>query len=692
MRYSSNGNGMRGVGSVVQRSARYSNNEKDSNVTTSTRPPQTRVALVTKDRNALIQTPQKPAKRGIIMPPPEKHNDRPLMSSAPKAPARPPLTPRIAGSTSTTPSLRKAPRSEVNGTPYTVQKDEYTPPGVTPRSNSRRTRIESPNSTPSSTPTPGASAPRLADPPRGFGAEDALRPSVTFSPASEFIKDRQNANSKFFYASDAKGPAPPQRPIPHTASSSFLYANGKSIPPVIKSNSSAVGSSVGEDRLSPMFFHANGAPDIPTRSHSPTGSNLSASRVSSRLTAHKSSQQPPVSPQKVPSRSSIVSARSNPTPTSSPLPPRPNTAAARGKSAQSIAASRRVSLEPQQNGRPFSAAGGFDFTSSAGKVPRSPEASPPASPTTFSSLGTVSTLGGEGDEKAQDRDAEGHSLGSPMRARSPVRVGGSLEQMNELAAEARRNRKVLDLEITNSSLEAINRTLERQMRKQTAELRRYRRLSRSGRLSLADSTPGRNSHAMDGADLSDMSDMSEDGDEGDEDGEEHTSEEESVDDGSMSPGAIAESDARHRSRDEKRFRVELSKHQQLIADSVGMNSSLRRCIAWTEELIEEGQKALAYSVRPCDVNIGGRVLISEDIEIDESEGLSEIGAKLVREARRKRGASLSPSSSSFGGSNTGDAWVDRNDRDSGIELPANYRPDPRSCDGSKTHMELLLPP
>lgn len=59
--------------------------------------------------------------------------------------------------------------------------------------------------------------------------------------------------------------------------------------------------------------------------------------------------------------------------------------------------------------------------------------------------------------------------------------------MNELAANARRERKVLDLEISNSSLLAINRTLEREMRKQTAELRRFRRLSCSGRLSVAPS-------------------------------------------------------------------------------------------------------------------------------------------------------------------------------------------------------------
>lgn len=78
------------------------------------------------------------------------------------------------------------------------------------------------------------------------------------------------------------------------------------------------------------------------------------------------------------------------------------------------------------------------------------------------------------------------------RPASPVKHSESgqskIDQMNELAANARRERKVLDLEISNSSLLAINRTLEREMRKQNAELRRYRRLSRSGRISIAPSS------------------------------------------------------------------------------------------------------------------------------------------------------------------------------------------------------------
>lgn len=220
----------------------------------------------------------------------------------------------------------------------------------------------------------------------------------------------------------------------------------------------------------------------------------------------------------------------------------------------------------------------------------------------------------EGSESAMADDSS-----SVSGLRSPVKAGGSLEQLNELAANARRERKVLDLEITNSSLAAINRTLEREMRKQSAELRRYRRLSRSGRLSIATavSRPSIGSHlSLGGISEDPHSDLSgEEYDNEDED-EDDASELDSVDDGTLSPTALAESDARHRKRDEERLQLDLAKHQQLLVDSQKMNQSIKRCLGWTEELILEGNKALAYKVHVSDVELGGRVLIADDHDDD----------------------------------------------------------------------------
>jgi hypothetical protein len=247
---------------------------------------------------------------------------------------------------------------------------------------------------------------------------------------------------------------------------------------------------------------------------------------------------------------------------------------------------------------------------------------------------------------------------------SPIKTGHSIEHMNYLAANARRERKVLDLEITNSSLGAINRTLEREMRKQTAELRRYRRLSRSGRLSIATSASIRSTSGdlsiMEGVEGMALSDMSEEDTETD--SELDSSDSESLDDGSLSPNAMAESDLKHRKKDEKRLQLDLSKHQQLLIDSQKMNQSLKRCLGWTEELINEGRKALAYHVRVSDVELGGRVLAADEIEGEDkgAEGLGEVGKRMLRVARL---------AAANGTANWG-ATAEGGDRDSGIELDA----------------------
>lgn len=254
----------------------------------------------------------------------------------------------------------------------------------------------------------------------------------------------------------------------------------------------------------------------------------------------------------------------------------------------------------------------------------------------------------EGEDEDDDEDSDSISSGGEVKE-EVLKAGDSIERMNELAAVARKERKVLDLEIRNSSLEAINRTLEREMRKQTAELRRYKRLSRSGRLSMATRASSRATSgalsAVDEKEGNDLSDNSRDNtdleDEEDEEEEEDgmSSDEDFIDDGTLSPGAVAEHDLKHRKKDEKRLRLDLSKHQQLLIDSQKMNQSLKKCLGWTEELINEGKRALDYRVKTSDIGtLAPRVLAhdefdDDDVEID-NEGMSAIGASLLREARR----------------------------------------------------------
>lgn len=203
--------------------------------------------------------------------------------------------------------------------------------------------------------------------------------------------------------------------------------------------------------------------------------------------------------------------------------------------------------------------------------------------------------------------------------------------MNELATNARRERKVLDLEISNSSLLAINRTLERELRKQGAELRRFRRLSRSGRLSAPDGAAtritSRHSSLQDdtrdsysGDDVSHLDSIYETSDD----------EQDSLD-SSMRSDSASDSPSHsssQRAKDEKRLLLDLSKHRQLLIDSQKMSQSIKRCLTWTDELISEGTKALQYKVHVSDVELGGRIIVREDGE----EELANRGTALLSPA------------------------------------------------------------
>lgn len=205
-------------------------------------------------------------------------------------------------------------------------------------------------------------------------------------------------------------------------------------------------------------------------------------------------------------------------------------------------------------------------------------------------------------------------------------------------AEARRERKVLDLEISNSSLLAINKSLERELRKQKAELKRFRRLSRAGQFAV---TQRRSSDGDE-----DISTLDEETDLPDFDDDDEgarpsspfhsqpdtdSSDEESTDSSAvpLSPGAQAARDDAQRAEDESRLRLDLSRHRELLMDTQRMNQSLQRCLYWTEGLIKDGRKALEYQVVSSEVKLGGRILSVDDADevssqVDDAESVHSI--------------------------------------------------------------------
>ncbi|KJZ76177.1 hypothetical protein HIM_04633 [Hirsutella minnesotensis 3608] len=642
-----------------------------------------RPPLRNKDRNhqnapLLTSTSRSTTASVAKMPVTDRPRQPQLSAAAARSVKSSPLTPKIASkgpALNTTPlaaARRPQParnaRDDVGSPLGTLLSSSH----ITPRSGNRQGRVDSASSTP--TGTPGLADRVAYDGWDTASVRSGLTTPVLGTPVLggprlgvDASSEQQNDGTKFFYASDAKVNSRPQsvppKPVP------FFYANGvsaeapRTTSPSITQTFTPVLAPTQEP-VATKFFYANGAPDlVSARPPLTTASSHSVVQAGSRVSMARpgtsnptiglpaATGQRPVSPIKA------LSKQASPAlPASPKLSPALVTSPALGP-AESVQGRRKVSIDAAPKLiRPGHSRAGSSSTfdpSAPSRYAASPiashQTSPPLSPGVPQAAMTMASLlqAAEdfGDYEAEN-DADTQSeLASPSK--SPA------DPVSELVANARRERKVQDLEITNASLEAINRTLERQLRKQTAELRRYRRLSRSGHIPLVSAASSREPSAA----LSDppinLSTLTEE-EASDEEREEHDSLDDSdlsSHDSELSDESLLSDDklAVRRKRDERRLQLDLSKHQELLVDSQKMNQSIKRCLDWTEVLIKEGQKALAYRVRVSEVDFVGRVLAP--LDEDEEDHHSEIASDVP---------GLEP------------PWTKRpQDRDSGIELPVD---------------------
>ncbi|KAI0400768.1 hypothetical protein F4802DRAFT_609844 [Xylaria palmicola] len=622
-----------------------------------------------------------------------------------------PQTPNLAAAAATTPVPRRTqprPTSAVSvaasssnshrplpDDPNTASATTFSPllsSNITPRSGSRQSRVDSANSTPNG--TPNHDRPDPWEPRSGFTFPSPLnqgdmprRPVVTFSAVSP---ERNNPprhdmtsqrDAKFFHASDAKTARPAATKTSSPKNSTFFYANGNGIAP-IPANPATLSPPLSpglsqshhqdKDKVSRKFVYANGTPELrptpPPLVSRGSGSTVSAASKGPTVRPTAALQRP-ISPSKLPLHS--LSYRNSAAPQNATL------------STIAGASTTRVQVSPppplvsstpglQRPGTATSRSSGHSRSGSLVKGDAAAEPSRPIASPTLSlfppanlcpmkppplTLASIIQAADEFAEGENDVSPDDHSvLQSPTKS-----TGSSSDPVTELIANARRERKVQDLQIRNASLEAINRTLERQLRKQTAELRRYRRLSRSGRLSLASTALSSRvpSGTMSELELESLglSDLSEEDFSTEELEDESFSDSESASSG-LSPSILAERDAKHRHRDEERLQLDLSKHQQILVDSQKINQSIKRCLDWSEELIKDGRKALEYKVRVSDVQLGGRVLDPLDEE-EDSPGLSPADNPAADDLKPME--DINETSMSWG--------IEPQDRDSGIELP-----------------------
>ena len=595
--------------------------------------------------------------------PPNNQPLRPKLATS--SSARAPLTPRVAAvkplpSVRSESSVPRVGRSNNNDTPPPVR-DGLGHTNITPRSAVRTSKLDSANSTPTNTTPSAAITPRQ----NGFPSRAAERSAVVegsgpttsqtnlkIGRPKSMISESGNAvrslsfpkagpreggtatkddsiERRFFHASDAAKQEPaPRHPEPKKPSA-FFYADGnhevkrgtspraRSPVPSATSEQRSTGPWIKSDRTlssltsSPMlspglsaisqsspFFTNASTQDRRTRSPSPTKSNIhlsyrkGASQIigtrplSTPLSNHESLNQ-----SEIPSRRDSIEARS------SPLNHHKSPSLSSIGSAASPPSQRRPAVAEL----------------AATQSPLTLEVKTPAVHPVLQPLPELRSIN--------------TSLIPPIVASPPPESTLSpTKGPSELAAEARRERKVLDLEISNSSLLAINTSLEREVRRQKIELKRFRRLSRAGRFSLTPSDR-----------LTDVSEglpaLDEDDEYNSDDADAHLhsglaachddfSDEDDEDDDSIgsstiptSPSSQSRSDSERLARDEKRLQVDLARHKELLVQSQMMNQSIKRCMYASEDMIREGKKALEYHVRVSDIKLGGRVKSNDEVEV-----------------------------------------------------------------------------
>ncbi|GAB7353678.1 hypothetical protein MBLNU459_g4084t1 [Dothideomycetes sp. NU459] len=622
-----------------------------------------------------------------------RQNNQNIVQGRPLRPAlasnrsnKTPLTPRLAAAvtaaSSTFPRRALAPKPAESAAAPPSAQDSDTPvkpfltANVTPRSSSRKSRVDSTNTTPtaSADDTPVHVRPRVISPPvsepaarRGNMAEArpqtiAGRPRSVLSGqdtirgtpsgrAPAYLSAHNAAPNKltketspsFFRANEASGKAhsdtkPHTKPAPKKTST-FLYANGQ------EEQSSKTSSA--SPSPSPVLSAVSGLRSPPVLTPSGASEPVATPLILS----------PPLSI--VPSRAACFPSPILNSPTfRPPSPPKENIHLSYRKGASqilahglqrgaspspiSIAPDRplHATIQPLQHRNHLSQRKPSLGVSSSGSGSRDGHAK----------SNSLSSIDSGSPNQNRKRSMTGTHIGEAVKpplfrsaTEQPTQTGAqppllqsvrtNIDAFNpssqelvqsptktvpDLAAEARRERKVLDLEISNSSLLAINRSLEREMKKQKAELKRFRRLSRAGQfaVSAVEGSSGMLEEQEEeeallpdfGANGRPSSPFLEDPDDYSDDYSISSSTE------SLSPAARADKESRIRAEDEERLRLDLSRHRELLLDTQRMNKSLQRCLTWTEDLVKSGKRALEYQVPTTDLKLGGRILSGDDFD------------------------------------------------------------------------------
>ncbi|KAI1930185.1 hypothetical protein LOZ66_002082 [Ophidiomyces ophidiicola] len=539
-------------------------------------------------------------------------------SAAFNRPNRAPLTPKLAGYNP--PHLTHKFQHADTPSPHVtrVADNPPTPPAlnanITPRSGPRNLRRDGVSSSSPLVTPPNVQHARLSQTSRPYPADSSLglRDNNAQTPRLSRPKNIINGTP---HNTPVSNPAPPG----NTSLGSPMFFRAADA----QSSTSSYDADNKVTHAQPntqKFIYANGVTDVRTSSSISQNSVLAKTKVQNTGLPSTVARSPVVSPR-------LQNAQ--------PLPPSPRIPvfSGRGSNRSSLQSTHaqeptipHASRPPPTSAdarRPSHIKSPSVDGSQCFRQARPPFSSPPSYPGLLSAEQSGASSPNQSPMPSSNRSSSSGDIPQPLpRIGSPSKedLVNNQPRPTELASNARTERKVLDLEISNSSLLAINRALEREMRKQNAELRRYRRLSRSGRLSMTSSR-----RSISGGMLSVVSET--DGAASEEsyiapnnmisDSEDDIG---SSDDENASAYDGTEKNEDERAWNENKIFADLAQHQQLLIDSQKLNHSLQRCLGRTESLILEGKKALEYKVLVSDIDIGGRVLAPDDLDAEWDGG------------------------------------------------------------------------
>ena len=531
---------------------------------------------------------------------------------------------------------------------------------ITPRSGSRKARAETASPAANGTPTrtPNVSRPVSSIERREMPTEDAQATSglglriasngrrsrigsvISDGPSSSIssrpnLIERNSASSiaspdnapKFFHADDVKASIPSkpasERSLLQGSLSEYTQPKDEDI---LFARTSSFGSSSVAEEQRPKFFYANDANESKSPPLRLANGNFSHRPPLQTIHSAHTGDSPPRAPS--PLKEEMIPQMLVAT---KPSPRRHTRLVSNGSSTlqspQAISSgngniSRRASLNSPKQPYSTSHARSTSANSAGPSPPRNmnvglSETDSVQRTRAASLIGVNGALPRSINSPTITQELSPPHVFSPPQ--SPTKAPGAgqsmIDHMNELAANARRERKVLDLEISNSSLLAINRTLEREMRKQTAELRRFRRLSRSGRLSVAPSRSASGKIPMFSENAAETNDRSSLDSDGEEDDMEDMLSNLSSTSAASRPSSTAAHAAHDRFQDPRRIELDLAAHRALLQDSQMLNTSIKRCLEQSESLLESGKRALAYHAEaPEAKNLGPRVLTLDEVE------------------------------------------------------------------------------